>query len=81
MQSHVQASFCAMSPDVVRDQFTKFDPDVVARYGSTAVTLKAAIKRGEFPKLFRFAGILYSKNAHLAEYDARVAAVLDDVLA
>ena len=79
--SHVHAVFTAVLPDVIERDFGRFVPDVCDRYKLTSVSLKAAILRDEFPKLFRFAGVLYAKNSQLAEYDARVVAALDEALA
>jgi hypothetical protein len=71
--------FCAVDSATIERDFTKFVPDVLTRYGVTRPTLEAAIKRGEFPKLFRFAGVHYSKNSHLDAHDERVKAAFDAV--
>jgi hypothetical protein len=79
MPRHHHTVFTAVNAETIAGDYTRFDPIVLQRYGQSRPTIEAAIRRAEFPKLFRFAGTLYAKNSHLNEYDTRVRAALDAV--
>ncbi len=79
MSRHHHTVFTAVNSEVIASNYTRFDPIVLRRYGQSRPTVEAAIRRGDFPKLFRFGGTLYAKNSHLDEYDARVRAVLEAI--
>lgn len=71
--------FSMFPADVLKSDFLPV-AKVLEEMATTMPTLTKAIKAGEFPRLYRIAGKLYSARADLAAHKAKMSALANSAL-